>query len=89
MPRAVKTILTLALMASLVAVAFVACEPSLLANAGLATTDIAVTACLVALVYHFQVNRERGWWRRWQSQVAILRASAFRPLSSQPNGWSS
>ncbi len=50
--------------AGLVAVAFLICEPSLIAHAGLATTDIAVTACLVALCYHFQRNRDRRWgWR--------------------------
>src|SRR5262249_40876356 len=32
------------------AVALLACEPSLLAHASLATTDIAVSACLLALV---------------------------------------
>ncbi len=35
------------------AVAFLACEPNLLAHASLATTDVAVSACLVALLYHF------------------------------------
>ncbi len=46
------------------AVALLALEPSLLAHAGLATTDIAITACLLALVYHFRTGREAGWWRR-------------------------
>ena len=35
------------------AVALLACEPSFLSNAALATTDVAVTACLLALVVHF------------------------------------
>ena len=47
-----------------VAVAFLACEPSLLAHASLATTDICVTACLLALVYHFRIGREANFfWR--------------------------
>jgi hypothetical protein len=46
------------------AVAFIACEPMLLAHASLATTDIAVTACLLALVYHYRTGREERWlWR--------------------------
>ncbi len=46
------------------AVAWLACEPSLLAHASLATTDVAITACLVAFVYHFRMGREKGWWLR-------------------------
>lgn len=46
------------------AVVLLACEPNLLAHAGLATTDIAVTACTLALTYHFYVGREGGWLRR-------------------------
>src|SRR5437868_3031356 len=46
------------------AVAFVACEPVLAAHAGLATTDVAVAACLVALAYHFRQTRAARWgWR--------------------------
>lgn len=41
-----------------------ACEPNLLAHAGLATMDIAVTAGLLMFVYHFEVGREGGWLRR-------------------------
>src|SRR4051812_48283106 len=40
------------------AVAFLACEPSLLAHASLATTDIAVSASLLALAYHFRRGRD-------------------------------
>ncbi len=47
------------------AVAFLAFEPNLLAHASLATTDIAVTACLLGLVYHFRAGREAQGWRRW------------------------
>lgn len=46
------------------AVALLASEPSLLAHAALATTDIAITACLVALVYHFRTGRDAAWWWR-------------------------
>src|SRR5262249_9594078 len=40
------------------AVALLACEPTLLAHAGLATTDIALAACLLPLAYHFRAGRE-------------------------------
>jgi hypothetical protein len=70
------------------AVALLACEPSLLANAGLATTDIAITACMLALVYHFRVNREAGWARRvgwpacWFAAAILAKASGlvFGPI---------
>ncbi len=46
------------------AVAWLAAEPNLLAHASLATTDIAISACLLALVYHWQIGRDRTWpWR--------------------------
>jgi hypothetical protein len=65
-----------------------ACEPSLLAHAGLATTDIAITACLLALVYHFRTGREAGWgWRVavpacWFGAALLAKASGlvFGPL---------
>ena len=47
-----------------IASALVAVEPVLLGHASLATTDIAVTAMLMAFVCEFQAGRERGWWRR-------------------------
>jgi hypothetical protein len=46
------------------AAAFLACEPNLLAHAALATTDVAVTAALVVLLFHFQAGRDGPWWRR-------------------------
>ncbi|HXT58760.1 MAG TPA: glycosyltransferase family 39 protein [Pirellulales bacterium] len=46
------------------AVAWLACEPNLLAHASLATTDIAISACLLALAYHFAAGREGNW--RWR-----------------------
>ncbi len=45
-------------------VALLACEPSLLAHASLSTTDVAITACMFALVYHFREGRTSGWWLR-------------------------
>src|SRR5262245_29181047 len=70
------------------AVALLACEPSLLAHAGLATTDVAITACLLALVYHFRTARDAGWLRRvglpglWFALALLAKASAlaFMPL---------
>lgn len=44
------------------AVAFVACEPNLLAHASLATTDVALAACLVAALYHFERGRTSQRW---------------------------
>jgi hypothetical protein len=70
------------------AVAFIACEPVLLAHASLATTDIAVTACLLALVYHYRTGREAAWSRRiaipgfWFAATMLAKASGlvFGPL---------
>ncbi len=70
------------------AVPLLACEPSLLAHAGLATTDIAITACLLALVYHFRVGRDASWLKRvllpglWFAAALLAKASAlaFAPL---------
>jgi hypothetical protein len=50
--------------AGALAVALLACEPNLLAHSGLATTDLAISACLLALVYHFRTGRDGGWVRR-------------------------
>src|SRR5262245_52421003 len=46
------------------AVAVLACEPNLLAHAGLATTDLGVTAMMLVFCVHFRAGRERGWLRR-------------------------
>jgi hypothetical protein len=48
----------------LMAAAMVAVEPILLGHASLATTDIAVTALVVAPMYHFAAGRGRGWKHR-------------------------
>jgi hypothetical protein len=70
------------------AVALVACEPSMLAHAALATTDISISALLLAFVYYFQAGRDGTWaWRAGVPGllygVAILAkasALAFCPL---------
>jgi hypothetical protein len=70
-------------------VALLAAEPNFLAHACLATKDIAISACLLALVYHFRVGRESGWWRRvgvpgfWFGMALLSKASAlvFGPLA--------
>jgi len=65
------------------AVALLACEPSLLAHASLATTDVAVSACLLGLAYHFRVARQTGWPRRvavpaaWYAAALLAKASAL------------
>ncbi|MEP6822875.1 MAG: glycosyltransferase family 39 protein, partial [Chthoniobacterales bacterium] len=46
------------------AVAILACEPVFLAHASLATTDVAVTACLLVFFFEFRAHRDRRWpWR--------------------------
>lgn len=45
-------------------VALLACEPNLLAHASLATTDIALTAGVLAAVYHFAAGQGGPWWKR-------------------------
>jgi hypothetical protein len=70
------------------AVALLACEPNLLAHASLATKDIAVSACLLALLYHFRTGRQRGWLRRvavpgfWLGAAMLAKASGmvFGPI---------
>lgn len=46
------------------AVALIALEPNLLGHAALATTDIALVAAMLALVYHFHHGQGMGWGRR-------------------------
>ncbi|HYV36244.1 MAG TPA: glycosyltransferase family 39 protein, partial [Gemmataceae bacterium] len=65
------------------AVAVLACEPNLLAHGALATTDIAITACLLALLYHFRAGRDCSWPRRlalpaiWCGLAILAKASAI------------
>ena len=64
-------------------VALLACEPSFLCHAALATTDIAITACLLALVYHFATGRDKPWLSRalvpaiWFGLALLAKASAL------------
>ena len=46
------------------AVAFLACEPLVLGHAALATSDVAVAACLLVLSVEFYRGREKRWPRR-------------------------
>jgi len=65
------------------AVVWLASEPNLLAHASLATTDIPVTACLLALVYHFRTGREGRWPHRvalpafWFAASVLSKASGL------------
>lgn len=65
------------------AVALLASEPSLLAHAALATTDIALAACLLALAYAFASARDAPPWRRrgvpalWFGLALLAKASAL------------
>jgi hypothetical protein len=72
-----------------VAVAFLACEPSFLAHASLATTDIAISACLLAFVVHFREGRDNPRWlcrvglpAFWFAAAILAKASGlvFAPL---------
>jgi hypothetical protein len=70
------------------AVALLACEPTFLGNAALATTDISIAACVLAFVYHFRTGREAGWFWRvgvpafWFAAAVLAKASGlvFAPL---------
>lgn len=71
------------------AAAVVAVEPNLLAHASLATTDIAVSACLLAFLVHYRLGRDSaGAWSRtilpgiWCGVALSAKASAlvFAPL---------
>jgi len=71
-----------------IAVALLCCEPTLLAHASLATTDISIAACVVALAYSYRNDRDSGWLRRvalpglWLALALLAKASAlvFAPL---------
>jgi len=47
-----------------IATALIACEPNFLGHAALATTDIALVAAMLALVYHYHHGQDNGWCRR-------------------------
>jgi len=71
------------------AVALLAVEPTLLAYAGLATTDLAISACLLAFAYHFAAGHRAGWLRRvgvpavWFAALLLAKASGllFGPVA--------
>lgn len=64
-----------------IAVAFLALEPTLMAHAGLATTDVAVAAMLLAFGYHFARGRESGWLLRIGLPAALYAASILAKAS--------
>jgi hypothetical protein len=63
------------------AVLLVASEPNLLAHASLATTDVPVTAALIALFTHFSASRDHRWLSRvggtaaWFALAVLTKAS--------------
>jgi dolichyl-phosphate-mannose-protein mannosyltransferase len=65
------------------AVALLAFEPSLIAHAALATTDIALAACVLAFVYHFRKGRKAASWQRlvipafWLALAILAKASGL------------
>jgi hypothetical protein len=63
------------------AVALLTLEPTLLAHGSLATTDLAVSACLLAFAVHFQAGREAGWARR-VGLISVLYAVALLAKAS-------
>jgi hypothetical protein len=52
------------------AMAWLACEPNLLAHASLATTDVSLVACLLALLAHYRAGRIDPW-ARWRWRVGL------------------
>jgi hypothetical protein len=74
--------------AAALAAGLIGVEPVILGHAALATTDVALTACLVALAYHFAEGRGGGPWHRvalpglWYGAALLAKASAvlFAPL---------
>jgi hypothetical protein len=70
------------------AVALLAAEPTVLAHAALATKDMAISACMLAFVYHFRAGRTGPWRSRigwpafWYAAALLSKASAivFAPL---------
>jgi hypothetical protein len=67
----------------MLALAMLAAEPMLLGHAALATTDVAVTACIVALIYHFRTGRDGsfakriGWPSLWFAAAILSKVSGL------------
>jgi hypothetical protein len=65
------------------AVALLACEPVLLGHACLATTDLALCSCLLALAYHYRAGRDMPGARRlmlpafWFGMAMLAKASGL------------
>jgi hypothetical protein len=63
--------------------ALLASEPNMLAHAGLATTDMALTATLVAFCFHYWLGRGKPWPIRvgiptlWYAAAVLAKASAL------------
>lgn len=64
-----------------VAVAFLALEPTLMAHAGLGTTDVAVAALLLAFGYHFARGRDSHWLVRIGLPALLYAASILAKAS--------
>ena len=65
-----------------IAVALLACEPVLLGHAALATTDIAVAACLLALAFEFHAGRGSRWPRRVALPAVLYGAAILAKASA-------
>src|SRR5262245_37294285 len=65
-----------------IASGLIACDPNFLAHAALATTDVAVSAALMAFTRAVYVGRGGGWWSRvtlpglWYGLAALCKLSA-------------
>ena len=64
------------------AVALLACEPVFLAHATLATSDIAVTACLLAFFFEFRAQRDQRWPRRLLIPAALYGIAVLAKASA-------
>lgn len=64
------------------AVALIACEPVFLAHATLATSDIAVTACLLAFLFEFRAHRDRHWPMRVLLPAALYGLAVLAKASA-------
>ena len=65
-----------------IAAGVLATEPNFLAHAGLATTDIASAACLLALAFHYSAALPRSGWRRWFAPVGWCAAALLAKASA-------
>jgi hypothetical protein len=64
------------------AVALLASEPNFLAHAALATTDVPITACILAFCYHFRAGREQAWPRRVALPALLLGVAIMAKASA-------